>query len=126
MKRKLLKIITILFVIVMVVGSINNITLATGAKNLVNNFDGGTTQGGYGTSLIEQIIGPILSVVRIVATGISIIMITYLGIQYMSAAPSEKAAIKTKLVTFTVGAAVVIGAVKLLEIAKDTATSIFE
>lgn len=78
-----------------------------------------------GVEIITKVITPILNVVRIVATGISIIMITYLGIKYMAAAPTEKANIKSQLITFTIGAVVVIGAVTLLDIAKEVATGVF-
>lgn len=79
-----------------------------------------------GVDLIKKVITPVLNVVRIIATGISIIMITYLGIKYMAAAPSEKANIKSQLITFTIGAVVVIGAATLLEIAKEVATEVFK
>ena len=77
-----------------------------------------------GEGFVTQIVGPILSVVRIVAIGIAIIMITFLGIKYMSAAPSEKANIKNQLVVFTVGAVVVIGTTSILEMIKNAVTAI--
>ncbi len=97
-------------------------------KKLVQQFNGSgnaakeTTE--EGETLIKKIVGPILSVVRIVAIGLGTIMITYLGIKYMSAAPSEKASIKTQLVTFTVGFAVVIGATTILQLINNVVSEI--
>ena len=51
-------------------------------------------------------------------------MITYLGMKYMSAAPSEKASIKNQLITFTVGVIVVVGATTILQIIQKTTTAI--
>lgn len=78
-----------------------------------------------GKNLIAKIVVPILNVVRIVATGVSIIMITYLGIKYMVAAPTEKANIKSQLITFTIGAVIVIGTVTILDIIQTTVRAIF-
>ena len=82
-------------------------------------FDGATNPSG--SDKIRSILGTILSVVRTIAVGISIIIITFLGIKYMSAAPSEKANIKNQLITFTIGAVVVVGAVNIIGIVRDFA-----
>ena len=118
MKKKIVKIISIMLII-MILFSIFQTTFAASGKGLVNAFKGlngvSTTEG---EKLAKDIVGTVLSAIRIVAVGIAIIMITYLGIQYMSAAPSEKANIKNKMVAFVVGAIVVFGATKILEILK--------
>lgn len=126
MNKRILKIISIFLMIVMVV-CVNNTVLATNASGstLVKQFGNNTVDGDDVVSLLNKVIGPILNVVRIIATGISIIMITYLGIKYMAAAPTEKANIKSQLITFTIGAVVVIGTTSLLSIIKEAATSIF-
>lgn len=93
-------------------------------SGLTSQFNGnGGTNTTKGVSILEKVIGPILSVVRIIAVGVSIIMITYLGIKYMAAAPTEKASIKNQLVTFTIGAIVVFGATSILIMIKNFATS---
>ena len=98
----------IIFVIVLISYSIFCISYETFAvvvrkegAGLVDQFNGSNIGNGNSSiqtaeaeTLIKKIIDPILSVVRIVAIGIGIIMITYLGMKYMSAAPSEKASIK--------------------------------
>jgi len=100
-------------------------TTVFATSGLVGKFNGGSqpalTQ--TGENLIVDLITPILSGVRIFATAISIIMITFLGIKYMTAAPSEKANIKTQLITFTIGAIVVVATTSLLDIIKNFATN---
>ena len=101
----------------------SNSTAGTSGKSLVDNFDGTSTATGDGEEIIQKVIGTILSAVRIIATGIAIIVITYLGIKYMSAAPTEKANIKNQLITFVIGAIVVFGTTSLLDLIKKLATN---
>lgn len=124
MNRKLRKILSIILVAFILI-CISNVVFAKTGSELVKDFNGtngiGTTAG---EGIMKKVIGPVLSVVRIVAVGISVIMITFLGIKYMSAAPSEKATIKTQLITFTIGAIVVVGATTILDIILKAATAI--
>ena len=90
-------------------------------SGIVKAFDGTSSDTTAGENIITKVIGPILSVVRIIAVGVSIIMISYLGIKYMAAAPSEKANLKNQLVTFTIGAVVVVGTTSILSIIKNFA-----
>lgn len=92
-------------------------------KTLTQRFQGTSGDTTSGENLIQKVIGAVLSAVRIIATGIALIMITYLGIKYMSAAPNEKANIKNQLITFTIGAIVVFGTTKLLDIVKNFAVN---
>ena len=128
MNKKIVKILSIVVLFVCAIFLINNTVLATSGSGLVNKFDG--TKGDVSTaeaeSLITKVVGPVLSAVRIVATGIAVIMITFLGIKYMAAAPSEKANIKNQLITFTIGAIVVVATTTLLTIVKDFATGVFK
>ena len=95
-------------------------------SGLTSQFNGNNgTNTSKGETILQKVIGPILSVVRIVAVGVSIIMITFLGIKYMAAAPSEKASIKNQLVTFTIGAVVVVGATSILTMIKNFAMKTF-
>jgi len=131
MKKKILKIFVIIGIILAIV-FINMPVFADTGSGLVNYFDGKNGVGdnatqintGEGETLIEKVIGPILSVIRIIAISLSIIVLTYLGIKYMSAAPQEKANIKNQLITFTIGAMLVVGTASVLKIVQETVTSI--
>ena len=55
------------------------------------------TSKAYGSKLAnstQNVVATIVNTIRIVGTGISIIMLIYIAIKYMSAAPSEKAEFK--------------------------------
>lgn len=71
----------------------------------------------------QNVMQGIIEVVRIVGTFISLIMLTYLGIKYMSQAPEDKAEFKKSSMGFIVGAFVLFGASQLVVYIEDFATS---
>lgn len=121
MKRKIVNILSCALIILFVLLCSDNVFAAVN-KNNVKTF-GGTDVTGSVQTTMQTTLGTVLTVVRTVAIGISIIMITYLGIKYMSAAPTEKANIKNQLITFTIGAVIVVGAVSILGIIKNVANN---
>lgn len=122
MNKKLIKIIFLILFIVFIFSFCNMVIAATGSE-LTEKFNGVSENTTSGEDIIVKIIGAVLSAVRIVAIGVSIIMISVLGIKYMSVAPSEKANIKNQLITFTIGAAVVFGTTTILKIIMNLATN---
>lgn len=66
--------------------------------------------------IAKNAIGLGITLVRTVATGVAIIMITYIAIKYMSAAPSEKADFKKSATIYIVGAILVFAAGNILGI----------
>ena len=102
MKHKLVKILSVVITIVCIICITNSVWAFVDASDLSGEFDGATNPSG--SDKIRSILGTILSVVRTIAVGISIIIITFLGIKYMSAAPSEKANIKNQLIYFVLTA----------------------
>ena len=91
----------------------------------VTNFSGLTAPDDQDvTSATRNVMGTVINTIKIVGTGVAIIMITYVAIKYMSAAPSEKANIKNQLITFTVGAVVVIGTTSILTMIKKAVDEI--
>lgn len=65
---------------------------------------------------VENIMGTGIVVVRTVGTGISIAMLSYVGIKYMLASPSEKADFKRSAIIYVVGAVLVFVGSNLLVI----------
>ena len=72
--------------------------------------------------LLQKIMGTIINTIKIVGTGISIIMLVYVAIKYMSAAPSEKAEFKKSATAYIVGAVVLFAASNILGVIADFAT----
>ena len=151
MNKNIIKIVTIIMIMISVLSVCLPVVFATtSGSGLVGKFKGDTNtslttenvasgsglvgefKGDTDTSLttenvdgkIKKIIGVILSFIRIIAIGIAIIVITYLGIKYMSAAPNEKANIKNQLITFTIGAVLVLSATAILDKVHSAVTSL--
>ena len=72
----------------------------------------------------RNIVGAIVSVVRIVGTGIALIMIAFVAMKYMSAAPGDRAEIKKHAVIYVVGAIVLFGGAQLIGIIQNFAQNI--
>lgn len=132
MNRKIFRIVLSCIILFMFLFNFNMLeSLAANGSEITDTFTGidtgdiSDTDIADSENIINKVIGTVLSAVRIVAIGISIIMITYLGIKYMAAAPSEKASIKNQLVAFVIGAGIVFGATAILGIAVTVANSIF-
>lgn len=118
---KSLKVLAILLLAFVLVGSMVSTVYGAYTWN-VDQFDGkgDTTVSGKATSIM----GAIIDVVRIVATGVAIIMIIAVAMKYMTAAPGDRADIKKHAVPFVVGAVVLFGATGILTIIKDFAGTI--
>ena len=65
---------------------------------------------------VGNVIGAVFYILKIVAVGVALIMLTVLAIKYMSSAPNEKAEIKKYAVVYIVGAVVMFAASGILAI----------
>ena len=77
-------------------------------------FDG--TGNKKANKAAKHVIKTALTIIRIIATGVSIIMLTYIGMKYMTAAASERAELKKTAVIYVLGAVLVFGAQAILGI----------
>ena len=110
----------ILFLIIS--GSFHN-TFAWDATTAVSKVDNYGTVGGNLTSTTKKVMATVIAVIRTVGTGIAIIMITYVAIKYMTAAPQEKADFKKSAVALVVGAIVLFAGTNILNVIADFATT---
>ena len=101
----------IALVLIILFLSMNNIVFA-------DNFDFSGFEGQVAdTALsepVQSVLGAVLSVVRIIGTGIAIIILAYIGMKYMMAAPGDRADFKKGAIQYVVGAIVVFGASNIL------------
>lgn len=112
--NSLSKIVVLLLTIVLVASCIlPNITFGTDWKD-VNQFDNKSDQNL--DESVRTVVGTILNVTRIIATGIAIIMLTVLAMKYMMSAPGDRADIKKHAVVYVVGAIVLFAASGILGI----------
>ena len=124
MKKKIV-IRLICFMIILSFVFCNNVVYAARASSLTGIFTGdGGVNVSTGQNMITTIVGIVLSAVRIVAVGLSVVILTFLGIKYMSAAPSEKAEIKRQLITFTIGFIVFVSSTYLVKLIRTYAENL--
>lgn len=109
-KKKIICILLILFFII----SSFTISFAAESNFKFDDFN----EGGNNTvnTAVETTMGTAIMVIRIIATGMSIIMLSYIGIKYMMAAPSEKADFKKSLAIYIFGAVLIFAAGNILGI----------
>ena len=132
--KRMLKFIQAIVIAINLVILFQNVSLATdqvgqtGAawdpKQMISSADtwgNGVDDGGVIQST-QSIVGTAINIIRIVGTGIAIIMLTYVAIKYMSAAPSEKAEFKKSAMALIVGAIVLFAATNILSIIANFAS----
>ena len=71
----------------------------------------------------QTAMGTAINIIRIVGTGISIIMITYMAIKYMTSAPQERAEFKKSAAIYVVGAILIFGGTNVLTSIMNFASS---
>lgn len=119
---KALKKLLIIFVIALLCCACVVTAVNATSWDSVTQFDGNSN-----TSLdtsTRNIVGAIISVVRIVGTGIALIMIVFVAMKYMSSAPGDRAEIKKHAVIYVVGAVVLFGGAQLIGIIQNFAQNI--
>ena len=117
MKKKIFWGMLLVFFLI-IIFALGNPSFAATGKGLVNQFNG-TTGASTDTSIVRKIVGPILNIIRTVGIGLAVIVLTYLGIQYMYASPDKKADIKNKMIIFTLGVVVIVGASGILSLVQS-------
>lgn len=128
MRNKKIKWIVTIVLAVLCITSMANSALAESTDPFVNDdpfsFTRFDDQGiSAADNAAQNIMGTGIQTVKIVGYGISIVMLLYIGIKYMLAAPSEKADLKKSLVIFVVGAVLVFAATTVLDVINNFATS---
>lgn len=110
---------------VVFVGSIINVSFAgEGEEESQNNFnfnrfEKDAYKSKAANEAAERAMGTAIDTIRIVGTGTAIVMITYMGIKYMMAAPTEKAEFKKSASIYIVGAVLIFAATNILAVIID-------
>lgn len=116
MNKKVLKIAFALLILLVVV-FVTYVQASGFVGSLEQNISGGSNSN-LGKS-INSFGGTIIGVIQVVGTGIGIIMLIYIAIKYMIAAPSEKAEFKKTATNFVIGAVVLFAASGILGLIKN-------
>ena len=72
----------------------------------------------------KSIINTAIGFIQITGTGISVIMVTVLGIRYLLASPSEKADVKKHIAPLVIGAVVLFASVNIIQTVADIAETL--
>lgn len=115
MKNKTLKIMAIVILTIISTLLITSNVLATGT-GLDTEI---TPQASDAAANVQNIAGKVLNIVQIVGVAVAIIMLTILGIRYVSLSPNEKAEYKKGLTIYVIGAVLLFGASMLIGVIRN-------
>jgi len=125
MRIKNFLIVLIVFILTFSIFSmLNNFSYAL--DDIVSGMEGVSDASGTSGSNIVKVLNYVIYLVQVAGTGISIIMVTMLGIKYMISSPEDKAEIKKHATPILIGAILLFGAVNILGVVyKFTTESVF-
>ena len=118
MHRRNDRVLVAIVLAVMFVGTLLNVSFADDNFSFTR-FDGEDYKSTAANDAAEKAMGTAINTIKIVGTGTAIVMITYMGIKYMMAAPSEKAEFKKSASIYIVGAVLIFAATNILAIIID-------
>jgi hypothetical protein len=85
------------------------------AVNAMDGLSGSTIDDSTGGKL-NNILNTVIGIIQVAGTGISMIMVTLLGIKYIMASPSDKADVKKQILPLVIGAIILFASVNLVGI----------
>lgn len=91
-----------------------------GIDGIINKMEGVSTAPSTASeSGITKVINNIIGIMQIVGTGISLIVISILGIKYILASPSDKADVKKNIMPILIGCVLLFAAVNIAGIIEN-------
>ena len=117
MKNKTLKIMAIVILTIISTLLITSNVLANGLDTEI------TPQASNAATNVTKVAGQVLNIVQIVGVAVATIMLTVLGIKYVSASPNEKAEYKKGMTIYVIGAILLFGASILIGVIKNFVSS---
>ena len=119
------KVIIIFFIIVTILIVLTNTCSADMLESMKTNMSGvDTVDSSLTNKGIGKVINTIIGLLQVAGTGISLIVITMLGIKYIMASAGEKAEIKKQAIPIVVGCVLLFGAVNIMAAVEDMAQKI--
>lgn len=118
MSKKTLKRIAIFSIFVSIITT-SLITFASGLdpEGIVGSY----TPSEEGVGTLFQVGNNILSILQVIALGVTVVATLVLAIKYMYSAPEDKATIKKQLIPYIIGGVLVFGATSLVKLAESLA-----
>lgn len=97
-----------------------------GVTSIISSMDGTSTPVEAKGTKVGGVINNIIGLLQVVGTGLSIIVITILGIKYILASPGEKADIKKSAIPIVIGCVLLFGAVNLMAAVEEFSTNVLK
>lgn len=88
-----------------------------GIKDVMKNV--GQAPSGYAETGTAKVINTIIGILQVAGTGISLIVISMLGIKYILASPSEKADVKKNIMPILIGCVLLFAAVQIIAVVEN-------
>lgn len=116
--KKIRKIIIVLFLIVMFFSV--NVFATISVSEITKEMDPSKVSvDPTSSSRLLGIVSQLFTVIQFVGTGISIIMVMWLGITYMLTSVEQKAEIKKRMVPIVIGSVLIVAAVNILKLIQE-------
>lgn len=119
------KVVKILLILTISVFGISFSTASLGTQGTTDailamqNLAGAEVEDASGK--MGNILNSVIAIIQVAGTGISMIMVTLLGIKYILASPSDKADVKKQIAPMVIGAVILFASVNLVGIIADVA-----
>lgn len=118
--KKISLILTFVMIISLFIGATNLYATTGGLNTVITGMQNASTINAEdASSNVAKAINDVIGLLQITGTGISVIVVTMLGIKYLIASPSEKADTKKMIMPILIGCILLFGAVNLVAIVAD-------
>ncbi len=117
--QKVIKLLIAILLVVILSMTVSQVALAAGynqSSSLSDMFDKRDESGA--SEAASNIIGMIINIAQVIGTGVAIVMLIVLAIQYIAASPEGKAEIKKNATIYVVGAVILFAASGILGIVR--------
>ncbi len=92
----------------------------TDGTSVISAMEGSSDMSSSDNS-IGDIINTVIGLLQVAGTGIAVVIVSFLGIKYLLASPSEKADTKKSILPIVIGCVLLFGAVNLMAAVSDFA-----
>lgn len=116
--KKTILILGLILIVSLFVGTAN--VYATDVNAIISSMEGTSDMATDGNG-IKNALNNVIGLIQVAGTGISVVVVTMLGIKYLLASPSEKADVKKQIAPILIGCLLLFGAVNLVAIVADFA-----
>lgn len=116
--KKTILILGLILIVSLFVGTSN--VYATDVNAIISSMEGTSDMATDGNG-IKSALNNVIGLIQVAGTGISVVVVTMLGIKYLLASPSEKADVKKQIAPILIGCLLLFGAVNLVAIVADFA-----